>query len=48
MMENEMKEIGRWISLVLKSPGDSKTKEKIRQEIKEMLNDFPLYPDLVY
>lgn len=43
MKESEMKIIAEWISLVLKNVNDSDVKAKIRQEVKELCKNFPIY-----
>ena len=43
MKENEMKIIGNWISQILKNPVDIGLKEKIKQEVLELTNKFPIY-----
>lgn len=39
----EMKQIGKWISQVLRTPEDKSLKQKIHGEVKAMCQDFPLY-----
>ena len=46
MKENEMKEVARLIVTVLKSGGDKSILAKVREEVKQLTSDFPLYPEL--
>ncbi len=46
MKENEMKELARLIVTVLKSGGDKSILAKVREEVKQLTSDFPLYPEL--
>ncbi len=46
MKEGEMKVIARCISRVIDNYRDKAVLEKVRQEIMELVKDFPLYPDL--
>ena len=43
MKEEEMKKIGNWISMVLNSPKDEELLERIRSDVKEFCDKFPLY-----
>ena len=43
MKVEEMKTIGSWISQILKNPEDQKLREKIKNEVKSMGQNFPLY-----
>ena len=43
MKENEMKQIAKWISQILRSPNDVELQNKVRSAVKEMCSHFPLY-----
>ena len=43
MKESEMKLIGKWISEVLLSLENSEVKNKIKQQVKELCQNFPIY-----
>jgi glycine hydroxymethyltransferase len=45
MREDEMKQIARWIAQVLKDPTDE-TIERVKNEVIELCQQFPVYPDL--
>jgi glycine hydroxymethyltransferase len=45
MREDEMKQIARWIAQVLKDPTDE-TVERVKNEVIELCQQFPVYPDL--
>jgi glycine hydroxymethyltransferase len=44
MKENEMKEIARCIARVIDNYTDEKVLQKVKQDILELCNQFPLYP----
>ncbi len=46
MKEGEMKVIAWCVSSVIDSYKDQAVLEKVRQEIVELVKDFPIYPDL--
>ena len=46
MREDEMRRIGAWISLVLAAPADDALQRRVREEVRELCADFPLYEDL--
>ncbi|WP_340691040.1 serine hydroxymethyltransferase [Hydrogenobacter thermophilus] len=46
MKEDQMRIIARLISKVIKNIGDEKVIEYVRQEVIEMCEQFPLYPEL--
>jgi len=46
MKEDEMKTIGKWISQVLHNPHEENMRLKIRDEVKELCDEFPIYLDL--
>lgn len=43
MKESEMKQIAKWISEVLNNKDDLKVHEKIKGQIKELCDQFPIY-----
>jgi glycine hydroxymethyltransferase len=43
MKSDEMKKIGQWISNVLKNPEDKNLHEKIKTQVKELCQSFPIY-----
>jgi glycine hydroxymethyltransferase len=43
MKSTEMKQIAKWIGAVLKNPEDTSTLSKIKAEIKELCEKFPIY-----
>lgn len=45
MREDEMRQIGRWISQVLRDPTDE-TIERVKGEVTELCQQFPVYADL--
>jgi len=46
MKEDEMRKIAKLISKVIKNVGDEKVIESVRQEVIELCEQFPLYPEL--
>lgn len=48
MSDQEMKQIAEWIKIVIDNHTDTMVLTRIRNEVKELTNRFPLYPDLVY
>ncbi len=46
MKEEEMKKIAKMISSVVKNIREDKVIEKVREEVKELCEQFPLYPEL--
>jgi glycine hydroxymethyltransferase len=46
MKESEMKQIGEWISAVISDIKNTGLQEKIREEVKSLASQYPLYPDL--
>ncbi len=46
MGEDEMRKIARWISQVLYNLGDESLQKRIREEVRELCEQFPLYPEL--
>ncbi len=46
MKEEEMRRIARMISAVVKNIGDDKIIERVKEEVKELCEQFPLYPEL--
>jgi len=43
MREPEMKKIADWISLILKNPENADLRHKVKMEVKELCQSFPLY-----
>lgn len=43
MKESEMKKIAEWISVVLKNAENTEVKNKIKSEVKELCQSFPIY-----
>lgn len=48
MDQEAMKTIGQVIALVLKNPKDEATLDKARQQVVELTDKFPIYPELSY
>ncbi len=48
MAETEMTQIAKWIITVLENHTDETKLEEIRNQVKELAEKFPLYPDLKY
>jgi len=47
MKEEEMRRIARWIVRVLQNLEDEKTANAVREEVRELCEQFPLYPELM-
>jgi glycine/serine hydroxymethyltransferase len=45
MKENEMRQIGRWVAEGLLNRSDTAALAKIRRQVLEMCEAFPLYAD---
>ncbi|MBC7466611.1 MAG: serine hydroxymethyltransferase [Bdellovibrio sp.] len=43
MKESEMKQIGKWISHVLKNTDNADIKHQVKQQVKELCQNFPIY-----
>ncbi|MCX7979183.1 MAG: serine hydroxymethyltransferase, partial [Bdellovibrionaceae bacterium] len=43
MRESEMRQIARWISLVLKDPDNAEVKTKVRNDVRTLCQQFPIY-----
>lgn len=43
MKESEMQQIGKWISHVLKNADNSPIKQQVKQQVKELCQNFPIY-----
>lgn len=43
MGESEMKQIAKWIDLVLNNPGDINTKNRVHEEVRQLCKQFPIY-----
>ncbi|MEK6981384.1 MAG: serine hydroxymethyltransferase [Candidatus Micrarchaeota archaeon] len=46
MKESEMKEVAKFMDIVLKNYKDATVKEKIKKDIEEFCKGFPIYPEL--
>ena len=46
MKEDEMRKIAKWIVKVLNNMDDENVIRKVREEVKELCEQFPLYPEL--
>src|ERR1700751_3702406 len=44
MKENEMRQVGRWIAEALNGRTDTATLKKVRRQVEELAEQFPLYP----
>lgn len=47
MKEAEMGLVGDWIADVLEAPASEEVRERVRNEVLELCEAFPLYPDLM-
>jgi len=45
MKEGEMKQVGRWIAEALQHRTDAAVLGKIRKQVLELADTFPLYPE---
>jgi len=45
MRENDMRQVGRWISEALHNRADATALTKIRQQVLQLADTFPLYPE---
>jgi glycine hydroxymethyltransferase len=45
MKEAEMRQVGRWISEALHHRSDAATLQRIRQQVLQLAEAFPLYPE---
>jgi len=45
MKETDMKTVGNWIAEALDHRTDSATLKKIRRQVEELAEQFPLYPE---
>lgn len=48
MKEDEMRQVADWMDRAIMNKDNDEELEKIRIEVKEMTDKFPLYPDLSY
>ena len=46
LKEQDMNQIAAWINRVITNPGNEQEISKIRSEVRELCERFPLYPDL--
>ncbi|VVB57681.1 Serine hydroxymethyltransferase [uncultured archaeon] len=47
MKEKEMAMVAHWMDEVLKSPSDEQVRAKVKEEIRRMTAEFPIYPGLI-
>ena len=45
MGPSEMKQIARWIAQVLESPEDSNLKARVRNEVRDLCQQYPIYQE---
>jgi glycine hydroxymethyltransferase len=45
MKENEMRQVGRWIAEALKNRTDASVLGRVRRDVLELADAFPLYAD---
>jgi glycine hydroxymethyltransferase len=45
MKESEMEQIGRWIAEALEHRSDDQTLDRIRRQVFELAEQFPLYAE---
>jgi glycine hydroxymethyltransferase len=45
MKEDEMRQIARMIASIIHEPNSGETKEKVKREVRELTDRFPLYPN---
>jgi glycine hydroxymethyltransferase len=46
MKEDQMKQVGRFIAEVIRNVGDETVAGKVKQQVRELCQAFPLYPEL--
>jgi len=46
LQEQDMDQIGAWINRVIMNSGDAREISRVRSEVRELCEKFPLYPDL--
>jgi len=46
MKEDQMKQVGRFIAQVIDHAGDETVAEKVKKDVRELCQAFPLYPEL--
>ncbi len=46
MKEDQMKQVGRFIAEVIDHAGDETVAEKVKKDVRELCQAFPLYPEL--
>jgi glycine hydroxymethyltransferase len=47
MKEAEMRQVAAWIARILESPESEAVRDRVRAEVRQLAEGFPLYPDLV-
>ena len=45
--ESDFNQVAKWIDQVISKPDDEAVRKRVRGEIAEMTNKFPLYPELL-
>ena len=48
MKEDEMRTIGKWMADILKAPKKETVRMKIREQVRELCDQFPIYHDLLH
>ena len=43
MKKSEMKQIAKWIALVLKNPDNTDIRHQVHQQVKDLCKNFPIY-----
>ena len=46
MAAKEMVTIADWIAEILDSPGEQQARTRVKNLVRELCEDFPLYPEL--
>jgi len=47
MKEAEMRQVAAWIARILEAPESETVRDRVRAEVRQLAEGFPLYPDLV-
>jgi glycine hydroxymethyltransferase len=45
--EGEFKQVAKWINDVISAPASESIRQKVKGEIAELTNKFPLYPEIL-
>ena len=48
LKENNMELVGQLIAKVIKNANNSSVKEEVKNQVKELMDQYPLYPELTY